>query len=411
MYTQTGKRPGWSSLSGQGSIHSPVSTRNKEWREWLQVVQQFMQAKIPARALLQTAETIDGRPHVMVSLLGINFTGLLDSGASRSMIGSQGWRKLEKLELPLRPEPHLKVTIANGAPCKIQGSVEIPVTLEGNVKIINFLVVPSLVNDIILGIDFWKEMSIVPNVQNHTWTFGAKSGNTHELLISAALVERSNLSLDQKAQLENILDYWKEVIPQKLEGTNLVEHFIDTGDNRPIKQRYYPVSPAMQTIIDEELERMIQEGVIERSSSPWSSPVVMVKKPEGKYRFCVDYRKLNAVTKRDAYPLPYVTQILDRLRDAKYLTSLDLKSAYWQIKVAEKDREKTAFTVPGRGLYQFARMPFGLHNAPATWQRFIDTILGPELEPKVCGSTEGGIHIAVSATQDSKTNATFSRLG
>lgn len=89
------------------------------------------------------------------------------------------------------------------------------------------------------------------------------------------------------------------------------------------------------------------------------------------------------VTKKDAYPLPYISTILDRLRDARYISSIDIKSAFWQVPLSQRSKEYTAFTVPGRGLYQFCRMPFGPTNAPATWQRVMDTILGPELEPHV----------------------------
>ena len=151
----------------------------------------------------------------------------------------------------------------------------------------------------------------------------------------------------------------------------------------PIKQRYYPVSPVMMRHIDAELEKMLADDIIEPSSSPWSSPILLVPKKDSGYRFCVDYRKLNQVTKKDAYPIPYVSSILDRLRGAKYLSSLDIKSAYWQIPVSPCSREYTAFTVPGRGLYQFRRMPFGLSNAPAVWQRLIETVLGADLEPFV----------------------------
>lgn len=356
-----------------------MSTSDPEWLEWISVVTNFMQGErsIP---LLQMARKQDGRPHLKISLFGMTFTALLDSGASKSLIGGAGWRRIEKLNLPLQTEDSVKVTTANGTRVDVLGSVQIPVELAGKVKIIEFLVVPSLINPIILGIDFWESMSIVPDVKNKRCTFS--EGDNEEVQVSAALVERSALTTEQEQELSAFLQNWRS-LPINSEGTDLVQHSIDTGDNKPIKQRYYPVSPAMQTIVNQELDKMIEEGIVERSTSPWSSPVVLVKKPNGQYRFCVDFRKLNAVTKKDAYPLPYVSHILDRLRDARYLSSLDLKSAYWQVKVKEEDREKTAFTVPGRGLYQFVRMPFGLHNAPATWQRLIDTILGPELEPKV----------------------------
>lgn len=99
------------------------------------------------------------------------------------------------------------------------------------------------------------------------------------------------------------------------------------------------------------------------------------------YRFCVDFRKLNAVTVKDSYPLPYVAHTLDKLKDAKFLSTIDIKSAYWQIKMAKDSKQYTAFTVPNRGLYQFKRLPFGLHNAPATFKRCMDQLLTPALEP------------------------------
>lgn len=97
----------------------------------------------------------------------------------------------------------------------------------------------------------------------------------------------------------------------------------------PVKQRYYPISPAVQKHIDQELDQMLKDGIVEPSTSPWASSIILVKKKDGSYRFCVDYRRLNKVTEKDAYPLPYISSILDRLRDAKYLSSLDIKSAFW----------------------------------------------------------------------------------
>lgn len=120
---------------------------------------------------------------------------------------------------------------------------------------------------------------------------------------------------------------------------------------RPIKQRYYPVSPAKQRFIDSELDDMLKLGVIERSRSPWSSPVCLAKKKDGSFRFCIDFRRLNKVTKKDAYPIPYVNAILDHLKDAKYISSIDIRSAFWQVPLTERSKECTAFTVPGRGLF------------------------------------------------------------
>ena len=107
-----------------------------------------------------------------------------------------------------------------------------------------------------------------------------------------------------------------------------MSHHIDTGEAMPFRLRQYPLSPALMRCLNEELNRMLEDGIVEPCQSPWSSPVLLVKKKSGEYRFCFDGRRLNSVTVRDAYPLPRVEQILDRLRDAKFLSTLDLRHAF-----------------------------------------------------------------------------------
>ncbi|XP_025268292.1 uncharacterized protein K02A2.6-like [Camponotus floridanus] len=168
--------------------------------------------------------------------------------------------------------------------------------------------------------------------------------------------------------------------PDKPGATNLTEHRIDVAGHRPIKQRYYPVSPKIQEAIYAEVDKMLAAKIIEPSKSEWSSPIVMIKKPNGSYRFCLDFRKLNNVSKKDAYPLPYMNAILDKLRSASYISTIDLSQAYFQIPLERNSRELTAFTVPGKGLFHFTRMPYGLTGAPATFQRLLDRLIGPEME-------------------------------
>lgn len=165
------------------------------------------------------------------------------------------------------------------------------------------------------------------------------------------------------------------------EVTTLTEHVIEVGSSRPIRQRCYVVSPRVQEAIHAEVDRMLADGIIEPSHSEWSSPIVMMKKPNGTYRFCLDFRKVNGVSKKDAYPLPNMSGILDKLRAARYISTIDLSQAYFQIPLEKKSHEITAFSVPGKGLFHFLRMPYGLTGASATFQRLVDKLIGPEMEP------------------------------
>ena len=119
---------------------------------------------------------------------------------------------------------------------------------------------------------------------------------------------------------------------------------------------------------------MLRDGVIEPSQSAWALPVVLVPKSDGSLRFCVDYRRLNALTIRDSYPLPRMDDCIDSLGSATIFSTLDCNAGYWQLPVAERDRQKTAF-VCHSGLFQYIRMPFGLKNAPASFQRTLDILL------------------------------------
>ena len=126
--------------------------------------------------------------------------------------------------------------------------------------------------------------------------------------------------------------------------------------------------------IARQLRNMQRDGVIQPSNSPWSSPVVMVRKKDGSHRFCVDYRELNSVTKADTFPLPRIDDLLDQLGGARYFSTMDLASGFWQIQMEPDSREKTAFVTP-QGLYEFLVMPFGLKNAPAVFQRLMQKVL------------------------------------
>ena len=157
--------------------------------------------------------------------------------------------------------------------------------------------------------------------------------------------------------------------------TDLIEHCIDTANARPIRRHPYRVSPKERQVIADHVKEMMDKGIIRPSSSPWAFPVVLAKKKNGDWRFCVDYRALNDVTVSDSYPLPRLDDVIERLAGARYFSSLDMAGGFWQIPIREKDKEKTAFVTP-EGLYEFNRMPFGLKNAPPGFQRLMNRLFG-----------------------------------
>jgi hypothetical protein len=160
--------------------------------------------------------------------------------------------------------------------------------------------------------------------------------------------------------------------------TSAVKHKIDTGDAQPIRKTPYRTPHALKPVVEEHIKDMLHKGIIEPSMSPWSSSIVLVKKKttdgSAKYRFCVDYRSLNAVTKPGAYPIPNIVDTLDSLGTSKIFSVPDMASGYHQIEVQEEDREKTAFSCH-MGHYQFMKLLFGVNNGSAIYQRCMDFIL------------------------------------
>ncbi|CAB4408573.1 unnamed protein product [Rhizophagus irregularis] len=172
-------------------------------------------------------------------------------------------------------------------------------------------------------------------------------------------------------EYEDIFEYDEE----KLGRVNKVKHEIEVReDQEPIAQKRYRETEEKEKFIKKEIEQLLEMGKIKKSWSPWSSPVTLAGKKSGNYRFCIDYRKLNSVTKSDAYPLPRIDELLEKFRKGKWFTSLDLAAGYHQVEMAENDKEKTAF-ICSQGLFEYNVMPFGLKNAPGTFQRLMDEIL------------------------------------
>jgi hypothetical protein len=187
----------------------------------------------------------------------------------------------------------------------------------------------------------------------------------------------ATLTVEHRMAFEEFLCKYSEVFSKEKSDIGLCEmdaHQINLSQQKVVKKAPYRVSPEKQVLMHQEVETMLSAGIIERSKSPWCAPVVLAKKKDGSTRFCIDFRGLNAITVPDAQPMPNIQGLL-QLTEASWFCTLDLRSGFWQVPMRAADKEKTAFAVPGKGLFHFTRMPFGLINASATFQRLMERVL------------------------------------
>jgi transposase InsO family protein len=331
-------------------------------------------------------EKPDHRPHVTTQILGEWYSALVDTGAAGSFIGDSLRDKCYRHLRPVTPTIQ-SARMANGQVDTITEAYWISLKIGTRTIQGKFHHLPHLPSDLVLGIDVLRQYPFSIDLKGGSASLQSPAAvdvvqptPTHP----ASQVSNSPpliLSPDEDQRLRQFLSEELPLFDTVRGLTPLAQHEIRLLHPEPVKQRYRPRNPFMQGIIDEEVDKMLAEGVIEPSGSPWSSPIVLAKKKDGKYRFCIDFRKVNEVTRKDAYPLPFINVILDKLRRARYISTIDLKSGYWQVPLTPVSKPITAFTVPSRGLYQFRVMPFGLHSAPATFQRLMDRVIGPELDP------------------------------
>ena len=260
-----------------------------------------------------------------------------------------------------------------------EGVVWVPVTnvghaaaQVGNHTLLGDLFVPQ--HTTVMG-EGWEVDEQGPTVVVRAVTTGA---GREPLDLSG--VTWGDLDPEQVQRGKRLLGAYTDVFSQSdtdLGCTRELEHEIPLLDEAPVRQRYRRLPPSQYEQVREHIQSLLDGGVIRPSTSPYASPIVLVQKKSGELRMCVDYRQLNAKTRRDAYPLPRIEETLDALGGARYFSTLDLASGYNQVPVAEKDKAKTAFCTPF-GLFEYNRMPFGLCNAPGTFQRLMERIFGDQ---------------------------------
>lgn len=215
----------------------------------------------------------------------------------------------------------------------------------------------------------WEECSAFISTQE-----ASMSNNSSDRI----LVNLEGLTEQQAAQANALFSKYGSIFSKNdgdLGCTSLITHEIPLVDDVPVRQPYRRIVPSQYEMVKNHIQQLLDSKVIRESSSPYSSPIVLVTKKDGSLRLCVDYRQLNSRTRRDSYPLPRIEESLDALSGARWFSTLDLASGYNQVPVAEKDKFKTAFCTPF-GLFEFNRMPFGLCNAPGTFQRLMERMFG-----------------------------------
>ena len=264
-------------------------------------------------------------------------------------------------ELPVIPACTLSTVIDDSIPVRVANPTSSPVTLYPGMPLGEF--------HPLLG----------RQGEQYCATLSQSSSNSPSRSSLPQSIDLSSTSLTpcERSQAASLLHEYADIFSQYTDDygrTNLVKHTIPTDNSPPIRQRAYRTSPSIRQEIKNQCDRLLEAGIIEPSSSPWSSPVVMVKKKSGSYRFCVDYRKLNKVTRPDSHPLPRIDDTLDALAGNVYFSTMDLSSGYWQVDMDTDDKAKTAFTT-GSDLFQFTVMPMGLRNAPSTFQRLMQLVL------------------------------------
>ncbi|KAL7868535.1 hypothetical protein SRHO_G00099190 [Serrasalmus rhombeus] len=265
------------------------------------------------------------------------------------------------------------------SPCLVQvsrGTVYVPIV---NVGITDAFLHPhthlgslSMIQVVSLPTGITEVRSTIATVSSQVAASSAQNG--------VEAVDLSTLTDQEQGEVRSLLRKHSSVFSAHdgdLGCTNLIEHEIPLLDQVPVRQRHRHIPPSDYELVKAHIDQLLEAQVVRESSSPYASPIVLVKKKDGSLRMCVDYRLLNSKTRKDAFPLPRIDESLDALSGACWFSTLDLASGYNQVPVAEQDKPKTAFCTPF-GLFEWNRMPFGLCNAPSTFQRLMQRMFGDQ---------------------------------
>ena len=319
---------------------------------------------------------------------------LIDTGSTITIISQKALHKVKRGSSTDVHESYTRLLQADGTPIQVYG--ETNTTLKIGTESFNMnVVVADIDQDGILGMDFLQDNNSAINCESGLITINGVSIQCTNTDDTHKIAEIHQFPMEIPEHLHDIYERTKEntqgyemeiaTLLVKYEDvfskgdkdigrTDKVKHSIHTTCLAPIRQCPRRAPMGQREEIEKQVNDMLERGIITHSASPWSSPIVLVDKKDGTKRFCVDYRMLNKHTIKDSFPLPRIDESIDYLAGAKYYCTLDLASGYWQVPLDEDAKQKSAFVVPG-GLFQFEVMPFGLCNAPSTFERLMENVM------------------------------------
>ena len=353
---------------------------------------------------------------IFVTISNVPVETMLDSGSTISLLRQDIVASVASNTQSL-PHPQHKLVTASGQPLTIVDCVKLTVCLNHLQVSHRFVVVQELVTPAILGVDFLQQHKLSLDFSTSPVTVSSPPSQLSpptETFISSpemqCIVQAERQRREKVCSVMAVTDPAIEIVKdaviplfgepvafeypgnipsaflpvvnqykhlfRSLPGsTTIAYHHIPTHGS-PVRVPPRRIPAHYRDTVEKQIQQMLEQGIIEESCSPWMAPAVFVPKKSGEIRLCIDYRELNKRTVKDAYPLPLVDEVQDRLSGCSIFTTLDLQSGYWQLPVHPADVQKTAFCPgPGMGLYQFKQMPFGLTGAPGSFQRLMDKIM------------------------------------
>ncbi|GFX06409.1 hypothetical protein TNCV_2939371 [Trichonephila clavipes] len=304
-----------------------------------------------------------------------------DTGATHSVVGEKLYHLLKQKGLNFE-EKTMRMTLADGRTQTTEIlTTSVDFGIQGKVIATELIILKyAKGNRTLLGIDFLTAAGIVLDLQRKLWYFTETSHRKYNFVkappnINALLTvdtephpcqlrenEGTHLSLTQRKEINSLLEKYEECFQPGGEPTPIIEHRINTRDHLQVAVLPYRMNPSKKEILKREIDRLLAEGIIEECESPYASPVVLIPKPNGTFRLCIDYRKFNEITVADTYPLPRMDDLLHQAKLTPFMSTLDLRAGYHQVKVHVEDQDKTAFACPFGAL----TVTYGCHMVCAT---------------------------------------------